>query len=102
MKEYIALEDATREIKRFEGYLDDDMITRIGIALSRLFVHDVAPVKHSRWLTNADGIPYCESCEGTAPSWIVITDLKSLSCTTKHQETSYCPHCGALMDACGR
>ena len=48
MSEYIKREDAIKEIERFIGYLDDDMICRIKIALNRIPSADVAEVVRCR------------------------------------------------------
>lgn len=44
MSEYIKKEDAVIEVERFGGYLDDDMLYRIKLALGRLPSADVVEV----------------------------------------------------------
>jgi hypothetical protein len=44
MNNYIKSEDAVIEVERFGGYLDDDMLYRIKLALSRLPSADVVEV----------------------------------------------------------
>ena len=44
MSDYIKREDAIIEIERFGGYLDDDMLYRIKLALGRLPSADVVEV----------------------------------------------------------
>lgn len=55
MSEYIKREDAVIEVERFGGYLDDDMLYRIKLALGRLPSADVVKVvrckdcKYGKW-----------------------------------------------------
>lgn len=42
--DYISREEAYRELERFSGYLDDDMIYRIKLGLSRIPAADVIEV----------------------------------------------------------
>ena len=42
--EYISREAAIVEIKRFIGYLDEDMIERLQVAIKRIPAEDVQPV----------------------------------------------------------
>ncbi len=66
-KEYIDKQDAIKEIYRFDGYLDDDMIWRLHYAIRKIPAADVRPVvtcgecKH--WFEN--GSDYC-SCDRDA------------------------------------
>lgn len=61
MAEYIEREAAIKEIYRFDGYLDDDMIWRLHYALRKIPVADVVEVvrcKDCRYLHNG----YDEKC----------------------------------------
>lgn len=101
MKKYIECEAAIKEIYRFDGYLDDDMIWRLHYALRKIPAADVAPVRHGRWI---------EKRWSTEDDWGVI-NWHSLTCSAcDHEERTnglspnsiykydYCPHCGAKMD----
>lgn len=44
VSDYINRDDVIMEIKRFKGYLDDDMITRLTIAIDRILSVDVVEV----------------------------------------------------------
>ena len=48
MRKLIDTDSAINEISRFDGYLDDDMILRLQIALNRLPTIDAIPVE---WIT---------------------------------------------------
>lgn len=108
--EYINKVSACNEIKRFAGYLDDDMIYRLQIALSRIPAADVEPVRHGYWVykmrertkyekvtgfdelgfihtvtvqTHVKGpVPYCGLCDALAADSFM----------------DHCPRCGAKMD----
>lgn len=77
MAEYIKREDVKRLINNnFSGLL---------AAVDSIPTADVAPVRHGKWIPFhaefAGDIQYCSVCEiGFAA------------------RTSYCPHCGAVMD----
>lgn len=102
MAEYIALEAALKEIERFVGYLDDDMIYRIQIALKRIPTIS----KTAKWV-GLDGEPLkyvcardmvkCSWC-GTireVPVKYWDEDGKKMGCVVL---PSRCPACDALMD----
>lgn len=64
MTDYINRESAIVEIKRFIGYLDEDMVERLRIAINRIPAADVRPVVRSRWI-EIDDYVLCANC-GTA------------------------------------
>ena len=53
--EYINKVSACKEIQRFAGYLDDDMIYRLQIALNRIPAADVEPKQ--RWIPVTERLP---------------------------------------------
>ena len=69
--DYISLESAIVEIKRFIGYLDEDMIERLQIAIRRIPAADVQPVvlcreckhynKDSCLCENRIGLPFANA-----------------------------------------
>lgn len=71
MSDYIKKEDAINEIKRFGGYIDDDMIYRINTAIFRIPSADVTEnVRLSPITTVTDNKPTewvevvrCKDCE---------------------------------------
>lgn len=80
MDEYISLHEAIRAVQLSYGNYE---ATRK--AIFELPAADVAPVRHGKWMPFhaefAGDIQYCSVCE------IGFAD-----------RTSYCPHCGAVMD----
>ena len=52
------------------------------VAILKIPVADVAPVRHGKWLHRKNGVAYCSECE----------------VDTVEDETNYCPNCGAKMD----
>ena len=69
-----------------DALYDADAITMNGVKIFNQFpAADVAPVRHGKWIPFhaefAGDIQYCSVCE------IGFAD-----------RTSYCPHCGAVMD----
>jgi len=92
MGEYIKREDAINEIKRFDGYLDDDMICRINIALKRIPAADVEPVKHGHWECSDDiyETAICSECG--------CNTEESYGFVTNSDEYNFCRNCGAKMN----
>ena len=90
-KKYIELDRALKEIERFIGYLDEDMIYRIQYALKRLPAADSTPMKHGYWI----GLDY----DGYADGSPVYTSFECSECGAEYEhDETYCPNCGALMD----
>lgn len=87
MSDYIKREDAVIEVERFGGYLDDDMLYRIKLALGRLPSADVVEVKHGHWDFYGlidDIYGHGASCSG---------------CGGYSEDNGYyCSCCGAKMD----
>lgn len=86
--EYINKVSACNEMKRFAGYLDDDMIYRLQIALNRIPAADVEPVRHGRWTD-----------ENPASFW----DPRMRCSACGHVDIPlakwrFCPMCGAKID----
>lgn len=97
----VNLSKVINEIERFKGYLDEDMILRIKIAINRLPTIEAEPVKHGRWIEceSENGIHFhkCSECgkrdmyQGTFTDW----GGRGFSFYFKRK---YCPHCGCKMD----
>ena len=68
------------EIERFKGYLDDDIILRIKIAINRLPTIDAEPVRHGHWVVDEDG------------------NIKCSECGHHSVGDNYCERCGAKMN----
>lgn len=88
MAEYIDKEAVIKEQQRFLGYLDNDMLNRLEIAVKRLPIANVEERKTGKWEMKPDPygffdeIPVCSNC----------------GCTTKWREKyMFCPNCGAKM-----
>lgn len=89
--EYINKITACNEINRFTGYLDDDMICRLQIALHRIPAADVIPARYAEWISS-DGISVCSKCGKAAPYDVegdVIMYWPNLN---------FCPNCGCKMN----
>ena len=94
MADYIRREAAIAEIKRFIGYLDEDMIERLQIAIRRIPAADVRPVVRGHYVGEydgyADGNPvydmwYCSECGCCFEEW------------DEEPTYNFCPNCGADM-----
>ena len=83
MSGLIDLDSAINEISRFVGYLDDDMILRLQIAIKRLPTIDAVPVRHGHW-------------EYIGGYWYQYRCSNCILCV--EYKTNFCPHCGAKMD----
>lgn len=94
MSDYIKREDTIIEIERFCGYLDDDMLYRIKLALGRLPSADVVEVRHGHWK--------CEEVPCVFGKKFILTCSEcgeSVSVTEEAlPEEHYCRSCGARMD----
>lgn len=81
-------EKVINEIERFKGYLDDDMILRIKIAINRLPTTEAELVKHGEWIGKPMIGGYsrmrCSVCDN------VFLENK--------EKWNYCPCCGARME----
>lgn len=82
--EYTSKSAVINELKRFSGYLDDDMLLRLEIAVSRLPAADVRPVVRSEWVLNDNRTWSCKRCH----SWIP---------DEQRYYANYCLFCGADM-----
>lgn len=90
-------QDAIKEIARWTGYLDDDMITRIQIGLRKL-----PRRKKGRWIkmSDADGYYYaCDQCGENLPRYRTESPTSDNPYPPKHSidKTKFCPNCGADM-----
>ena len=76
-------------IDRFIGYLDEDMILRIKMKISKIPTVDRP---HGEWIEQSDnyGDPYyeCSVCEDA---------FITLEGTPKENHYNFCPNCGADM-----
>lgn len=88
-KKYVEIGKVVSEIKRFVGYLDDDMIQRLEIAIKRLPADEVSPVVHG--FNKKKDYPSLFEC--SVCGW-ECTD--TVPCDT--EEFNLCPHCGARME----
>lgn len=82
--ELVKLSEVINEIERFKGYLDDDMILRIKIAINRL--PTIEPTKHAHWVIKPNGHGVCSNCA------VCDVDVEG------GVDSNYCPNCGAAMD----
>ena len=82
------------EIERFKGYLDDDMIMRIKIAINKLPTIDADPIKHGKWIRILD-TRFGEKLNDIIGCSVCNIYFSSMDMIRR----SYCPNCGARMDA---
>lgn len=91
--EYIKREDALTELDEI-GFCDDEPIQTRNNALKiiqNIPAADVAPVRHGRWIVERDDYFGFKSVE-----------IKCSECNSHPKDdemTSFCPNCGAQMDA---
>lgn len=92
MTRLIDADSAAKEISRFVGYLDDDMILRLQIAIKRLPMIDAVPVVHGHWENTP--IPIWMRNNTTRTYYFKCNKCSS----TSWNRDNYCSHCGAKMD----
>ena len=99
MTEYIEKEAAKQEVKRFIGYLDEDMIYRINVALNRLPAADVRENKHGEWIdAEWENIDTGEKRKGNRCSICGCGYFRyDISVNTVSDIPNVCPNCGADM-----
>lgn len=91
MSDIVRRDDCLKVIDRFRGYLDEDMIGRIKIALQRDVpkANDVNPIKEGVWVKEDGFSPY---------NFDNRTTIYRCGCGyTQGYKTKYCPSCGASM-----
>ena len=74
-------------IDRFIGYLDEDMILRIKMQISKIPTVDRP---HGEWIHKTDGLPHLVTIE-----WFICSECG----VQKSESTPFCPSCGARMSA---
>ena len=102
MTEYIEKEAATVQMARFKGYLDEDMILRLQIALKRLPAADVKPVVRGEWKDVMHGFPpeptvVCSECgyDIVFATYELVKGASSFM--LELYKPNFCPNCGADM-----
>lgn len=126
MAEYIEREAAIKEIYRFDGYLDDDMIWRLHYALRKFPAADVVardcydrllaendelrkerPVVRGKWVL--DGVQMIINLENAREQYKELgyphrnelrmrcSNCKKITMVDASIRYEYCPHCGADM-----
>lgn len=102
----ISLEAAKREIQRFNGYIDEDMITRINIALTKLGT--VGEQKTGKWIiktintfslaygsTGYEPVYECSVCGRVTESYLRLDEPIM---PEDADFPNFCPECGARME----
>ena len=61
---------------------------------------DAEPVRHGRWLKDAELNTYCSCCDGYIPTVRCHQDYEDdeYDWDEEIEETEFCPNCGAKMD----
>lgn len=96
MREYIDREAAIEKTETFcDVFVTKWTDEKVLAWIRNLPSADVAPVVHGRWVWADDGYLRCSECTQKAP---VVPQYQDEPITTA---TSYCPNCGAKMDAEG-
>lgn len=98
MSDYKNCGDVITEIKRFKGYLDDDMIARLTIAIDRIPSADVVEVRHGHWIYTAKVRP---ECPDDSDCYYECSECHAGDEHNKRVQVPYCWHCGARMDGEG-
>ena len=96
MRKLIDTDSAINEISRFDGYLDDDMILRLQIALNRLPTIDAIPVVHGHW-RRGKLYPHNIYCSNCFRTYVPSEEIEIWKDDTRLPR-KYCPECGAKMD----
>ena len=90
MDRYIKNEDAEREIGRFVGYLDEDMIARLKIALRKLPAKDAEEIARE----------YAEAHQEDLKRQVgvaLVGLVRCPKCGKVVPDTDFCGKCGADM-----
>ena len=102
-KKYIELDEAIKEISRFDGYLDDDMIWRLQHAISKLPAADVRPAVQGHWVKargswcTPGGDPVWECSECGKGQHVYGIEHGTYGADVADGQWVSCPNCGADM-----
>lgn len=88
MNDYIERDTVIKEQKRFCGYLDDDTLFRLELAIKRIPAADVRPVKRGKWSYDWGESIRCSACGET---------VNGVSSKSTSDLFDFCPNCGADM-----
>lgn len=104
MSDYIDREAAIKEQKRFCGYLDDDTLFRLELAIKRIPAADVRPVKRGKWVKargswcTPGGDPVWECSECGKGLHVYGFEHGSYGADVADGQWVACPNCGAMME----
>ena len=87
MAEYIKREDAEQEIGRFIGYIDEDMIARLKIAIRRI------PAANARENVRGEWVPY----NALVTDMLCCSECEFSVLPEETEVYRFCPNCGAYM-----
>lgn len=86
------------EIERFKGYLDEDMMLRIKIAINRLPTIEAEPIKHGKWIWVEDVPLEDGETEYDRESFYQCSECDAYDLRLKDCHADYCWSCGAKME----
>ena len=96
-REYIDREAVYNEQKRFCGYLDNDMLNRLEIAVGRIPAADVRPVVRGKWIQTTQPMGWhdeeCAECSVCGEDFVLDEWAMDEFTNLMH----FCPNCGADM-----
>ena len=88
MTKYIEEKAALNEIARFIGYIDQDMIHRIQMGLTKIPAADVVERKKGKWIYD---------CERMAGDGWTYRQHHCTVCGFQSAVSHYCPNCGTVL-----
>ena len=89
MNDYISKEAVIKEQQRFCGYLDNDMLNRLEIAIKRIPSANVKERKTGKWVLKTFDDGYGE---------YQLYECDKCGSVSAHR-TNYCHNCGAKMES---
>ena len=90
MTKYVDEKAIIAEHNRFIGYLDDDMIARLNIAIQRIPAADVRPNIKGYWIKTGQSFIY--------PDKFICYSCSECGYDIEKTKFNYCPNCGAKME----
>ena len=78
-----------------------DAVILVLSVIAKMLPIDAEPVRHGRWVKDKERNTYCSVCDCYIPAVHCRQDYQDdfSEWDEEIDETDYCPHCGAKMDA---
>ena len=98
--DYIERQEAISQFIDYDLNHKDTLSARKAIQiLDNIPAVDMIPAKHGKWVLNKHGELVCSECQAVARI-IQVSNLIDLN-YADYDNSNFCPHCGAKMDAQG-